>query len=45
MGYYSGMVVDPGDDCSFWYTNQQLTMEQRHKLANSYASFKFHGCH
>jgi|SRR5215469_1531604 len=25
MGYYSGMVVDPGDDCTFWYTNQQLT--------------------
>jgi len=42
-GDYTLMSVDPTDDCTFWYTNQYLTIKGRAWVTNI-SSFKFTGC-
>lgn len=44
-GDYSAMSIDPGDDCTFWYTTEYIT--KRHESpywSTRIASFKFPGC-
>jgi hypothetical protein len=43
-GDYSGMSVDPGDDCTFWYTNEYLTANGSFNWSTRIASFKFASC-
>ena len=41
---FSGMSVDPVDDCTFWYTNQYYAADSPNKWNTRIASFKFPGC-
>jgi hypothetical protein len=43
-GDYSAMQVDPGDDCTFWYTNEYLPATGSFNWATRIASFKFSSC-
>jgi hypothetical protein len=43
-GDYSGMSVDPADDCTFWYTNQYLPTTGNSNWATFIVSFKFPSC-
>jgi hypothetical protein len=43
-GDYSAMVVDPSDDCSFWYTNEYLKASGSFNWSTWIASFKINGC-
>lgn len=43
-GDYSAMTVDPGDDCTFWYTNEYLKASGTFNWSTKIASFKFPGC-
>ena len=43
-GDYSGMSVDPVDDCTFWYTNQYLTTDGQYNWKTAIGSFKFAAC-
>ena len=43
-GDYSGMTVDPVDDCTFWYTNEYLKTTGSFNWSTRIASFKFPGC-
>jgi hypothetical protein len=43
-GDYSAMQVDPGDDCTFWYTNEYLPANGSFNWATRIASFKFSSC-
>ena len=43
-GDYSAMQVDPGDDCSFWYTNEYLRESTPASWSTQIASFRFPGC-
>ena len=43
-GDYSGMTVDPTDDCTFWYTNQYLPGNGGWNWHTRIANFKFPGC-
>ena len=43
-GDYSGMSVDPADDCTFWYTNQYLPKTGNSNWATYITSFKFPSC-
>ncbi len=43
-GDYSGMTVDPVDDCTFWYTNEYLKTSGSFNWSTRIASFKFPGC-
>ncbi|HTS38233.1 MAG TPA: hypothetical protein VMH04_21345 [Candidatus Solibacter sp.] len=41
---YSGMSVDPADDCTFWYTNQYYAADSTNKWNTRIVSFKFPSC-
>jgi hypothetical protein len=41
---YSGLSIDPTDDCTFWYTNQYYAADSPNKWNTRIASFKFPTC-
>jgi hypothetical protein len=43
-GDYSGMTIDPGDDCTFFYTNEYLKSDGSFNWSTRIASFKFPNC-
>ena len=43
-GDYSGMSVDPGNDCTFWYVNQYLPSDGDGNWHTRIGSFSFPGC-
>jgi hypothetical protein len=43
-GDYSGITIDPVDDCTFWYTNEYLKMNGVFNWSTRVASFKFPAC-
>jgi uncharacterized membrane protein len=43
-GDYSGMVVDPIDDCTFWYTQEYLETTSSANWKTRVGSFKFPTC-
>jgi hypothetical protein len=43
-GDYSGLVVDPTDDCTFWYTNEYYQTTSSVGWRTRIASFKFPSC-
>ena len=43
-GDYTSMMVDPLDDCTFWYTNQYMKATSARDWSTQIASFKFPGC-
>jgi hypothetical protein len=43
-GDYSQMVVDPTDDCTFWYTNEYLPANGSFNWATRIGTFKFSSC-
>jgi uncharacterized repeat protein (TIGR01451 family) len=43
-GDYSAMQVDPGDDCTFWYTTEYLKNSGIFNWNTRIATFKFAGC-
>lgn len=43
-GDYSQMVVDPADDCTFWYTNEYLPANGSFNWATRIGTFKFSSC-
>jgi hypothetical protein len=43
-GDYSGMSIDPVDDCTFWYTNEYLTTNGSFNWKTRIGSFKFTSC-
>jgi len=43
-GDYSGMSVDPVDDCTFWYTTEYLKTDGTFNWSTRIASFKFPSC-
>jgi len=43
-GDYSGMSVDPVDDCTFWYTNEYLQTNGTFNWSTRIATFKFPSC-
>jgi hypothetical protein len=43
-GDYSSMVVDPADDCTFWYTTEYLKASGSFNWSTWISSFKVNGC-
>ena len=43
-GDYSGLTIDPIDDCTFWYTNEYLQTTGQYNWSTRIAAFKFPGC-
>jgi hypothetical protein len=43
-GDYTAMVVDPGDDCTFWYVDQYEQVTGVDNWHTNIASFVFNGC-
>ena len=43
-GDYSSMVVDPADDCTFWYTSEYLKSSGSFNWSTWISSFKITGC-
>ena len=43
-GDYSSMVVDPVDDCTFWYTTEYLTTNGSFNWHTRIGTFKFPSC-
>lgn len=43
-GDYSGLAIDPVDDCTFWYVNQYYATNSRFKFHTRVASFRFPTC-
>lgn len=43
-GDYSAISVDPGDDCTFFYTNEYLKSSGTFNWSTQIGSFKFPGC-
>lgn len=43
-GDYSGLTIDPVDDCTFWYVNQYLKSNGSFNWSTRVASFKFPTC-
>jgi len=43
-GDYSGLAIDPVDDCTFWYVNQYYASNSRIAFHTRVASFKFPNC-
>jgi len=43
-GDYSAMTLDPGDDCTFFYTTEYLKASGSFNWSTRIASFKFPGC-
>jgi hypothetical protein len=44
-GDYSGLAIDPVDDCTFWYVNQYYLTNSGFDFSTRVASFKFSTCH
>jgi len=47
-GDYSSMVIDPSDDCTFWYVNQYIPKTAPNNFLSFHtrvASLKFSACH
>ena len=44
-GPYTGMAIDPQDDCTFWYTNEYLATSGIRNWHTRIASMKFPNCH
>ena len=43
-GDYSAMVIDPADDCTFWYTQEYSNTTGQFAWSTRIANFKFSGC-
>jgi hypothetical protein len=43
-GDYSALSVDPGDDCTLWYTNEYLKSDGTFNWSTRIASFRFSTC-
>ena len=43
-GDYSGMSIDPSDDCTFWYVNQYIPSNGDFNWHTRVGSFKFPSC-
>ena len=43
-GDYSGMSIDPIDDCTFWYTTEYIPSNGKFNWHTRIASFKFPSC-
>jgi len=43
-GDYSSLVLDPANDCTFWYVNQYIPTNGSFNFHTRLASFKFPGC-
>jgi hypothetical protein len=43
-GDYSAMTVDPVDDCTFWYTNEYLTVNGTFNWHTRIGSFRIAAC-
>jgi hypothetical protein len=43
-GDYSALVVDPSDDCTFWYTNQYIPADGTFNWSTRVASFRYPSC-
>ena len=43
-GDYSGMSIDPTDDCTFWYTTEYLKATGSFNWSTRVGSFKFPSC-
>src|SRR6266850_301505 len=43
-GDYSSLVLDPSNDCTFWYVNQYIPSNGSFNFRTRLASFKFPGC-
>ena len=43
-GDYSAMTIDPGDDCTFWFTTEYLKTTGSFNWSTRVGSFKFPGC-
>jgi hypothetical protein len=43
-GDYSALAIDPGDDCTFFYTNQYEKVSGSFNWSTRIGSFKFPGC-
>ena len=43
-GDYTSMSVDPGDDCTFWYTNEYIPANGTFNWRTRIGSFKLPGC-
>ncbi len=43
-GDYSGLAIDPSDDCTFWYTNQYYATASVNGWSTRIASFRFPTC-
>jgi len=43
-GDYSSMVVDPGDGCTFWYTNEYIPANGSFNWKTRIGSFRFPAC-
>jgi uncharacterized repeat protein (TIGR03803 family) len=43
-GDYSAMTVDPGDDCTFWYTQEYLTFSGTFNWKSQIVNFRFSTC-
>jgi hypothetical protein len=44
-GDYSAMAIDPGNDCTFWYTTEYLKSSGTFNWSTRIASFTFPSCH
>lgn len=43
-GDYSGLAIDPADDCTFWYTNQYLPTNGSFNWKTRIGSFSMNNC-
>ncbi len=43
-GDYSSLTIDPGDDCTMWYTSQYLKSDGGYNWNTKIARFKFKSC-
>jgi hypothetical protein len=43
-GDYTDMVIDPSDDCTFWYVNEYIPANGNFNFHTRLASFKFSTC-
>jgi hypothetical protein len=43
-GDYTSLVIDPSDDCTFWYVDQYMPSNGVVNFHTRIASFKFTGC-
>ena len=43
-GDYSAMTLDPGDDCTFWFTTEYIPSNGAFNWSTRIGSFKFPSC-